>query len=395
MYYVAKNGSDTNTGTAWNPFLTITKALTSVGTSLSSAVKIVVFPGVYSENLTLSNKNVVIQGQGTQDGATNTSINGNHTLAVSGTTRNNNCVEFQNIQMSPPANSGAMIACSTSGAGAGFLTFNNVKFGETTGTGVGWISSGATCDLNIRMYTCRFVSIGAQTFSASLLQFGGVSNVSIQNTYIETDQGQSSIQTNNASVLSLTNSQIYNLTGNPIGLVYLNSTLAATSSHAIGTNSFLAANALPPAITISQTGQATILQNNGFSVRFGTPTGNAVTSGAGVTPTTVYYAGNTSTPGSAANIGPVTATFISSALTTMPNNTLGGVYSCIVGTTQTIVIPGMTATGLILPVYVHPGGGGAGQWFTAVTPGVNSVVITLGQAAALGETIIWSVIRFA
>lgn len=396
IYYIAKNGSDTNTGSAWSPFLTIAKALSLIGTSLSTAVKISVSPGLYTENLTLSNKNVVIQGQGTQDSSTDTTISGNHTLAISGTVRNNNCVEFLNIQLVPPANSGAMLACSTSGSGAGILTFNNVKFGESSGTGVGWISSGATCDLNIRMYTCRLVTIGTQTFSASLLQFGGVSNVNIQNTYIEVDQARSAIQTNNGSVLSLTNSQIYNLIGNPTnGLVYLNSTLAATSAHAIGTNSFLAANPLPAAVSISLTGQTSILQNNGFSVKLGTPLGDAVTSGSGVTLTPVYYFGNTATPGSAANIGPITATFVPLALTSMPNNTLGGVHTCIFGTTQTILIPGMTATGLILPVYVHPGSGGAGQYFTAVTPGANSVVLTLGQVANLGETIIWSVIRFA
>jgi hypothetical protein len=318
IYYVAKNGSNTNTGSAWNPFLTIAKALSVIGTSLSSAVKIVVSPGVYTENLTLSNKNVVIQGQGTQDSSTNTSITGNHTLAISGTVRNNNIVEFQNIQLSPPANSGAMISCSTVGSGAGILTFNNAKFGESSGTGVGWISSGATCNMFIRIYSSRFVTVGAQTFSASLLRFNGTSTVEINDTYIETDQAQSSIESDGASTLSLANCEIYNLIGNPTnGLVYLNSTIPATSLHSIGTTTFLAVNPNPAAITVALTGQGTLLQNNGFAVKAGSLLGNAVTSPAiSVSPsvTTVYYSGNSSAPGTASKIGPITLSFLSAPL---------------------------------------------------------------------------------
>lgn len=71
-----------------------------------------------------------------------------------------------------------------------------------------------------------------------------------------------------------------------------------------------------------------------------------------------------------------------------------GKFLVAAGTTQTIPIAGMTANGLVLPVYVHPNGGGAGQFIQSVTPGTNQVVIVLGVTAAVPEYILWHALKF-
>ena len=77
---------------------------------------------------------------------------------------------------------------------------------------------------------------------------------------------------------------------------------------------------------------------------------------------------------------------------------LSGKFPVIAGTTQTIAIPGMTANGLVMLMYIHTNAtGGAGQFFSNVVPGVNQVVVTLGQAGASTpnqEYIVWSVLKF-
>lgn len=75
-----------------------------------------------------------------------------------------------------------------------------------------------------------------------------------------------------------------------------------------------------------------------------------------------------------------------------------GKFPVIAGTTQTISIPGMTANGNVMLMYIHPNvTGGAGQFFSNVVCGTNQVVVTLGQAGAstpLQEFIVWHVLSF-
>lgn len=76
-----------------------------------------------------------------------------------------------------------------------------------------------------------------------------------------------------------------------------------------------------------------------------------------------------------------------------------GKFPVIAGTTQTISIPGLTATGLISVIFLHTNtGGGAGQFISNIVPGVNQAVITLGQTGATTpnqEFIIWQVLAFS
>jgi hypothetical protein len=73
---------------------------------------------------------------------------------------------------------------------------------------------------------------------------------------------------------------------------------------------------------------------------------------------------------------------------TGPNNVVAGVYGTT-GTTQSVVIPitGLLSTSIVVASYIHPGGGGAGQFITGITEGTNQVTIGLGQNTSAGDLI--------
>jgi hypothetical protein len=68
-----------------------------------------------------------------------------------------------------------------------------------------------------------------------------------------------------------------------------------------------------------------------------------------------------------------------------------GIYTCVAGTTQTITITGLTTSGVVGLTYIHPGAGGAGQFFVSSTPTANTLTVELGQTATTAESIIWIV----
>jgi hypothetical protein len=60
-------------------------------------------------------------------------------------------------------------------------------------------------------------------------------------------------------------------------------------------------------------------------------------------------------------------------------------------TTQivTVGIQGLFSTSTVVPCYVHPGAGAAGQAFNFITPGTNQVVFDLQANSSNGESIVW------
>lgn len=72
-----------------------------------------------------------------------------------------------------------------------------------------------------------------------------------------------------------------------------------------------------------------------------------------------------------------------------------GSFAVAVGTTQTIPITGMTSTGLVQLMYIHPNGGGAGQFIRNIVYNANSITVTLGQTGVVGESITWLVLKFS
>jgi hypothetical protein len=78
---------------------------------------------------------------------------------------------------------------------------------------------------------------------------------------------------------------------------------------------------------------------------------------------------------------------------TPPTPLPSGIYTCIVGTTQTITIPGLTTNAVVSLTYIHPTAGGAAQYFVSSVPTANTLTVTLGVAAAITERIIYVVAK--
>ena len=68
-----------------------------------------------------------------------------------------------------------------------------------------------------------------------------------------------------------------------------------------------------------------------------------------------------------------------------------GIYTCIAGTTQVITITGLTTAGVVGLTYIHPPGGGGGQYFVSSTPTADTLTVVLAQTATTAESIIWIV----
>ena len=320
VYYIAKNGNDTTgNGGVGNPFLTIGKAVGLVGASQTQQVVINVWPGTYTENLTLSNKNVRIVGSQSQDTTANTRIVGNHTITTTNATRSNNTVEFANIQLN--VSSGAMLSCSTTGSGAGYLYFNNCYFGDNgaAGTGTSFISCGTLCDMIMKMYTCR-MSTSTQTFTNPLIKLDSPASLQVLNSAFETQNPVPFIQTNGTSSIFVGFNQFTNT--QPItvfqGLIDLSSNPPGSSNN-IGRNSLIAFTPTAtgtPAINVVANGQNVVLDTNIFGVRSGASNAtHCVESNLGSTATVIYYTSNANlnnTAGSLVSGGGITTTALHS-----------------------------------------------------------------------------------
>jgi len=53
----------------------------------------------------------------------------------------------------------------------------------------------------------------------------------------------------------------------------------------------------------------------------------------------------------------------------------------------TYSVPGLFSTSTVVPVYVHPGAGGGGQWIKSLVEGTNQFQIQFGQNTARGEVL--------
>lgn len=101
-YYVAKNGSNTNSGSVLSPFLTIQKAIDVCEAFTDNVPRnINIYYGSYSENLTISKSRISFNGsnEGGSRADTGCSINGTITINVSSglSDMNNNNIYFNNL----------------------------------------------------------------------------------------------------------------------------------------------------------------------------------------------------------------------------------------------------------------------------------------------------------
>jgi hypothetical protein len=62
--------------------------------------------------------------------------------------------------------------------------------------------------------------------------------------------------------------------------------------------------------------------------------------------------------------------------------------------TVTVVVTGLTATGVVSLCYVHAGSGGASQFIKSIVPAANSCTFTFNTNVDIGDQIIWQVLYF-
>jgi len=286
------------------PFLTIAKALTLCNNN-SIGSTIYIMPGVYTENLTLSNLNVSIIGSGTTVGEQlNTTLNGNHTFVCSTGT---NSVWFNQLALGNPTASTSLI--DMSGASAGSLTLSSCVLGDS---GVNTIKNYINCvgSHSFKMERCSATNGATQNITAPLFYFSNtVAVISLCN--LNTANNFPVITVAGASnPLTLTYSQISSdwSAGSPgtnlLGVVNLATVLTSLQTHSIvncGINSAAHATSASvggvPAVGVNATGSFLIFKSNICLTRYwagGTSTADAVAaSGVGSTvSTTTYYADN-------------------------------------------------------------------------------------------------------
>jgi hypothetical protein len=272
-------------------------------TPTSTGYTITVYPGQYSENLTLGNKNVIIQGSQSQNETYNTWIEGNHTITVnnaSGAIRTFNTVEFRDIQMTSIINSiTPMIMCDSSAMGTykGTLFLKNVKFGESaTGSGINWITSNANTDFFIIATNCRWINGGTQSFSQSACLINGTTTLTIYDSYIEVNLENLNIpmiEMIGTGALTVANNEFISSVVNPNAMISLKS--SSNPNHLIQKNVFSGGQV--SAVMLKDSGQQLIFIYNYCSL---TATYLIdVLAGAQTIPTILYYFHNGCMPGTA------------------------------------------------------------------------------------------------
>jgi hypothetical protein len=81
-----------------------------------------------------------------------------------------------------------------------------------------------------------------------------------------------------------------------------------------------------------------------------------------------------------------------------PVRTAGTVYgkhTCIASLTQTILIPGLTAsTGAIIATYLHAGGSGGSRYIRSITYTAGTATVLLGSIGEVADSIIWYLLSY-
>ena len=229
VLYVSKLGNDTNgDGSLNNPFLTLGKAIINI--NINSGIFIVVFPGVYSENVDLTNcNNLTISGVGF-DNRQIIQINGNVIVGSSYST------SLNNLTMNTLTHSGSgslyLNFCNFTNStadsttinltGAGYFRANNIIMIYSTNIRLDISSSNQKCFLNecqlglINVLSSNVVlKVENCEIMSKLNLYNGVAGIS--NTPIYVPSPAKGIA-HTGTFLSLNNVSILDLSNNPASI---------------------------------------------------------------------------------------------------------------------------------------------------------------------------------
>jgi hypothetical protein len=295
-------------------------------------------PGVYTENLTLSNLNVSIIGSGSFPGEQqNTTIIGNHTFT---NTTGTNSILFQGLTLANPTASTSLIDMSGSPSIVPTLTISSCVIGDSgANTITNYINSVGNGKITIERTT---MTSGTQTHTAPLIFCSGaMATISLCNLSTATNQPVLKIAgTNNSLTLSYSQLACSSATSSALGVIQLSSTGSLvlhsivncginSSASATGTGN---ANGGTPAVGLDATGTGLIFFSNVCLTRL-YASGNSLAdcvaftgSGTSGTTTTTYSSGNGTVYNGYAHgvvsgsvsVGGGTATFVKTAMTTIP-----------------------------------------------------------------------------
>jgi hypothetical protein len=303
IYYVAKGGADTNLGTSYSPWLTVTRAISSIAASSSTGATINIGPGSYNESIsTLGNKNVILLGTALDTTAANTTLNGNHTINTTGSTANNNTIAFRNLVLT-----GTSSILNMVGSGAGTLILDKVELADSgSGNAGNYITVTGGFQLKMNNVTSQntalnfqkpLISLSSCTATIQYCNFNSISStpmIQVTGAYNPLTVANTSLTCTSASTIGA-------------GLVYMANTLIPGTFNTLAQVSIIATTTgatATPAATLDANGTLTFLSGCFFLVRTGSSaTTNAVEgSGVGTTPTTVVFNNNTSLYGGANQI---------------------------------------------------------------------------------------------
>lgn len=130
-YYVAKNGNDSNGGSLNAPFLTVQAAITAAEAAYSAGtfINVFVFPGLYTENLSIAKGYLNLIGAGNSDpNSCDVQISGHVSYAVA--TGNSTAItsSFQGVKFINTSTSDGTFADSTGLSHANSVYFKNCSF---------------------------------------------------------------------------------------------------------------------------------------------------------------------------------------------------------------------------------------------------------------------------
>ena len=346
-FHVATNGDDTTGDGSYNfPYATITKALTEV----ASQGKVVVHPGTYTENPTISTTNISLVAAQADSGS---SPNIAGTLTISGTV---NSIKLQGITANVlnVSTSGNVYATQVKVANAVNKTGNSyteftdsdlrVASGNVTLLGGNATNTGTTIFVNTKLSNVKINNQYANvlfkdcTYVANTVVFAGTLIADSTFLYALTN-GANAITTSGTTNVSLRSTSVFNpnLTAGNVNLTDSNYSISAliydAANSTLGTSAYLISNFQD--ITAQDVVMDTLVVNEDVAIA-----GNVAATG-NITTVKVTATGNIST---SANLSVTSNLTVGGIATITGNITVGNISTGVIAATGNLSGANLTIT---------------------------------------------------